>query len=72
MAVVDAMGLLQAGGRFVHESLIGTTFAGTIEGRTSVGELRAIVPRIEGSAWITGFHEFVLDQDDPLRKGFLL
>ena len=72
MAVVDAMGLLDPGGRFVHESLIGTTFAGTVEDRASVGELPAIVPRIEGRAWITGHHEFVVDGDDPLRDGFLL
>jgi proline racemase len=72
MAVVDAMGLLEPGGRFVHESLIGTTFSGTVEDRTSVGELPAIVPRIEGRAWVTGHHEFVLDDDDPLRDGFLL
>ncbi len=72
MAVVDAMGLLDPGGRFVHESLIGTTFSGTVEDRTSVGDLPAIVPRIEGRAWITGHHEFVLDDDDPLCDGFLL
>lgn len=72
MAVVAAMGLLDPGGRFVHESLIGSTFSGTVEGRTSVGELPAIVPRIEGRAWITGRHEFVLDDEDPLNEGFLL
>ena len=72
MAVVDAMGLLQPGGRFVHESLVGTTFSGTVEDRTAVGELPAIVPRIEGRAWITGCHEFVMHRDDPLREGFLL
>ena len=72
MAVVDAMGLLDPGGRFVHESLIGTTFSGTVEDRTAIGDLPAIVPRIEGRAWITGHHEFVLDDEDPLRDGFLL
>lgn len=72
MAVVDAMGLLDPGGRFVNESLIGTTFSGTVEERTAVGELPAIVPRIEGRAWITGRHEFVIDDEDPLRDGFLL
>ena len=72
MAVVDAMGLLQPGGSFVHESLVGTTFSGTVEDRTSVGELPAIVPRIEGRAWITGRHEFLMDRDDPLREGFVL
>ncbi len=72
MAVLDAMGLLDPAGRFVHESLIGTTFSGTVEDRTTVGDLPAIVPRIEGRAWITGRHEFELDDDDPLRDGFLL
>ena len=72
MAVVDAMGLLDPAGRFVHESLLGTTFSGTVEGRTAVGDLPAIVPRIEGRAWITGLHEFLIDDDDPLRDGFLL
>ena len=38
MAVVDAMGLLGDDRPFVHESLIGTTFAGRVAGRTRVGE----------------------------------
>jgi len=70
MAVVDAMGLIGSGTPFVHESLIGTRFTGRIVGRTSVGEYPAIVPEIEGAAWITGEHTFLIDEDDPLREGF--
>jgi len=70
MAVVDAMGLLADDKPFVHESLIGTIFNGRIASRTVVGDLQAIVPEIEGSAWITGEHTFVVDQRDPLRDGF--
>ena len=70
MAVVDAMGLLGTERPFVHESLIGTTFTGRISARTAVGELKAIVPEIEGSAWITGEHTFLVDEDDPLKDGF--
>ena len=72
MAVVDAMGVLGHDRPFVSESLIGTSFSGTVVDRTTVGELPAIVPRIEGSAWITGEHEFVIDDADPLRDGFSL
>ena len=32
----------------------------------------AIVPEIEGSAWITGEHTFLIDGDDPLKAGFRL
>ena len=70
MAVIDAMGLLADHRPFVHEGLIGTLFRGRVAGRTQVGDYAAIVPEIEGSAWITGEHTFVIDADDPLREGF--
>jgi len=70
MAVIDAMGLLADDKPFVHESLIGTTFSGRVASRTSVGEHAAIVPEIEGSAWITGEHTFLIDDGDPLKRGF--
>jgi trans-L-3-hydroxyproline dehydratase len=72
MAVVDAMGLLSGDRTFVHESLIGTRFIGRVTGRTVVGELEAIVPEIEGSAWITGEHTFLVNDEDPLKEGFRL
>jgi trans-L-3-hydroxyproline dehydratase len=70
MAVIDAMGLLGAEKPFVHESLIGTRFSGRVASRTAVGEYQAIVPEIEGSAWITGEHTFLVDDSDPLKDGF--
>ena len=70
MAVVDAMGLIGSDTPFVHESLIGTCFTGRIVARTTVGECPAIVPEIEGAAWITGEHTFLIDEDDPLKGGF--
>jgi proline racemase len=72
MAVIDAMGLLDGDKPFVHESLIGTRFTGRVVSRTLVGEYPAIVPEIEGSAWITGEHTFVVDDGDPLKDGFRL
>ncbi len=70
MAVLDAMGLLSEEQSFVSESLLGTRFLGWLEHRTEVAERPAIVPRIKGSAWITGEHEFWIDDDDPLKEGF--
>jgi trans-L-3-hydroxyproline dehydratase len=70
MAVVDAMGLLADAQPFVHESLIGTRFNGRVTGRTAVGDYTAIVPEIDGSAWITGEHTFLIDESDPLKEGF--
>ena len=72
MAVLDAMGLLASDRPFVHESIVGTLFRGTVCRRTEVGDHAAIVPQIEGSAWITGEHTFLIAADDPLKEGFLL
>ena len=72
MAVVDAMGVLPAGRPFGHESLIGTLFRGRVTGRTRVGDRDAILPELEGSAWITGEHVFLVDDEDPLEAGFRL
>ena len=69
MAVLDAMGLLPEGEPFVHEGLSGSLLRGRIVGRSLVGETAALVTEIEGSAWITGEHTFVLDEDDPFREG---
>ena len=70
LAVLDRRGTL--GDRYVAESVIDTTFTGRIAGRTKVGDVDAIVPAITGRAWITGFHQLVLDPTDPLRDGFKL
>ena len=70
MAVIDAMGLLGSDRPFVHESLIGTRFNGRVASRREVAGHPAIVPEIEGSAWITGEHTFLVDESDPLREGF--
>ncbi len=72
MAVLDAMGLLPPDHLFTHESIVGTTFRGRVVGREMVAELPAIVPEVQGSAWITGEHTFVIQGDDVLKEGFRL
>ena len=72
LAVLDAMGIVQDGTPFVHESIIGTTFSARVSARTRVGDLSAIVPELSGDAWLTGEHTFIVNEDDPLRGGFRL
>ena len=72
MAVLSEMGVLSEEGTFAHESIVGTLFTGRIAGRVQVADRAAIVPEIQGSAWITGEHTFLIDGDDPLKAGFRL
>ena len=72
MALRHAQGRLKVGQSFVTESILGTRFRGEIMGETEVGAHTAVIPRITGSAHLTGFHRFVLDPRDPLSSGFRL
>jgi 4-hydroxyproline epimerase len=72
MAQLHARGRLGVGERFVHESLIGTTFDCRIEGVSEVGGRPAILPSVAGWAQITGFNTILVDDRDPLAHGFQL
>jgi proline racemase len=70
MAVLHAKGLLQVEQKFTHRSIIGTEFQCSILGTTKVGEYEAILPRVKGRAWVTGYRQVLLDAGDPFPVGF--
>ncbi|WP_353095369.1 proline racemase [Tissierella praeacuta] len=72
MATLYAKGELGINESFVYESIINTKFKGRVLEETTVGEFKAIIPEITGAAFITGFNHFVIDDDDPVKYGFLL
>ena len=72
MAALHAKGQLKVGEDIYVESLTGGLFKGKILSTTMVGNKKAIIPEITGTAFITGFHQFIIHPDDLLGKGFLL
>lgn len=70
LAHLHARGRLKVGDAFVHESYIGSRFNGRVEAETTVGDHKAIVPSIEGSAVATGFNTIWVDRRDPFWAGF--
>ncbi|MGY5808930.1 proline racemase family protein [Rhizobium sp. LEGMi198b] len=72
LAVLHAKGQIGVGEKFIHESIIGTEFIGEIEETTVIAGQHAIRPAITGTAWITAFHQYVLDPTDPFPTGYKL
>lgn len=72
MAALHAQGKLALREPFVNESIIGTRFTGRLLRREQVEGFPAVLPEISGEAYVTGFHQFVTDGNDPLRSGFHL
>ena len=72
LAVLKKRGLLNVGGRYIGESVIGARFHCRLESLTTCGELEAVIPSISGRAWVTGTHQHTLDPRDPWPGGYRL
>jgi proline racemase len=72
MAILHAKGELQIGETFIHESIVGSKFIGKIvqEITLSYDGRKAIIPEIEGNAWITQYSEVVVCPTDPFQEGY--
>jgi len=72
LASLHAQGRLRAGEELCHRSIVDSVFTGRIVGTAAVAGRPAVITDVEGSAHLTGRHEFTLDPADPLGTGFLL
>lgn len=72
LARLVARGLLQPDEVLTNHGIVGTAFRARVAEQTTVGTLPAVVPEITGRAYLTGFHQWVIDPEDPFPAGFLL
>jgi len=72
IAILHARGEVAVGERIVIESILGSRFAVRAAEGATFGPYDAVVPEVEGTAYVTGRHEFLIDPSDPLRGGFIL
>lgn len=70
-AIHHARGELSPGEEIVIESILGTTMKVSINQTIQYDIYPAVVPKVTGSASITGRHEFLFDPEDPLKDGFI-
>ncbi len=55
-----------------HDSIVGSTFVGTVLESVDVDGHPAVIPQVRGMAYRTGDHVFSIDPHDPLVPGFVL
>lgn len=70
LAQLHAKGKLKKGEDFIHESYIGSKFVGRVVEETSIGDIKAIVPSIQGWARVYGYNNIIIDGEDPYAHGF--
>ena len=74
VATLVAQGHMDKDTVFEHESIIGSTFEASIRSMEARSPTAwpACVPRIRGSAHLTGRHRFYIDPDSPIFPGYVL
>lgn len=76
LAVRYARGQTRLGDVFTSQGILGAQFAAQViknaDPEYDSLSYPAIIPRLRGQAFLTGFHQFVLNDDDPFPEGFIL
>jgi proline racemase len=74
LAVLHARGAVATGEEIAIESILGreSVFHGRVARTETWAGREAVIPAVRGSAHMTGSARFVLDDNDPIGRGFLV
>jgi proline racemase len=73
MAMFHARGELEVGRPIYSEGLLGSgRFTGEILGETEIGGYKAIRPSVQGTAELVGYGKWLIDETDPVGRGFVI
>lgn len=72
MALLHHYGKLQMHQPYKNLSPLDTAFDAELVAQTKIGPHDAYITRVQGRAWITGCHQFVLEDTDPFQNGYLV
>lgn len=73
MAYFERRGAMEIGDVIRSEGLLGVgRFEGQLLGETMLGDVRAVIPTVKGTAKVTGYAKWLLDETDPVGRGFVV
>ncbi len=72
IALLRHRGEVSSGERINIESIIGSAMQVEIAEELEFAGKAAVIPRVFGTAFITGVNQFLIDVEDPLKNGFLI
>lgn len=63
---------IELGETITIESILGTQLEVSVKQAEQYGGREAVIPVVSGNAYFTGYQEFWIDPEDPLKGGFIL
>ena len=58
--------------KFISKSILNTEFTCFLEKEIKINKIKAVIPNIQGTAWITGEQKLYLDDNNPFPQGYRL
>ena len=72
IAIHKARKEINYGDVMIVEGITDSTFKGSIVSELVYDNFPAVIPEVEGTAYVTGIQTFVFDPNDSIKNGFLL
>ena len=72
VAILYAREQIKVGDKITIESIVDSSFDVTIQKESQFYGYSAVIPRVFGTAYITAFSNFILENSDPFKHGFFL
>ncbi len=72
LAAMHARGIVSAGEKRIFRSVTGALFEGAVASQLVHEGIDAVTVDVAGRAWWSGQSRFIVEDDDPLKDGFLL
>ncbi len=72
LTLLHHYGKIAMGQKYTNYSPLRTSFNASLVGKEKIGSRDGFVARIEGMAYLTGLNHFIVEENDPLKQGFLL
>jgi len=70
-AILQQQGQFAVGETLIIESILGSQFQLSIVDLVQYGRYPAVIPRVQGQAYVTGRQQFYFDPQDPFAEGFI-
>ena len=72
MAIHQKRSDLDLNEKIIIESITDSLFTGSYISTEKYGQYDAVIPKVSGVASITGYHTFILEEEDLFKTGFLM
>ncbi|MBL6995895.1 proline racemase family protein [Desulfobacula sp.] len=72
MTLLHHYGKIKMNQKYINYSPLGTSFDAMIVKKEKIGSIDGFIVQIKGMAYLTGVHHFIIEDDDPFQKGFII